>query len=709
MSSPPRSIPRKELYPRVTSIGFNVKIDLAINIKEPRTSENIAKYLTNLIRETMPGWCTKGIKNISYLASDSVTSVCVASEQNYFNKLGAICKEIFSGMSAEIGEEAIVAMDIEMSKKIVGIFKQYERSNPSFIHKFRLDIVENPVIRQPSPLPGMIPPSMMIPSIQASPSAGSYLNLAPITNALDSSNFRPIADFAPLPAIQTTPSTPGSRTPTTTDCAAPRKRQADEERTPRPAKASKCLEYESPKEPQKNPWDLKPNHLEELKSFLKNPKPWNQPTKFRDMRPDEKPANYYNKKKSAENQHPAIAIAMTNLVPSIARRAECQSSILTVDIAEDHRVNIRKLVGYFHCNETEGIYTLLQWTNMNSLYYGLKASAPFKKSFNAIEIHRRIMAIEGAVVEIANYLEEAICEGHSTLRSMAPIDLTSAYTVLEANNSANPGTKTPAMEHILKIVPLAEFSRFETTLSELVFQLKVSRAQALTRNCPFLTELGWGVGLLAMLYSLLGPLKRLDDEVEANNVLVTVMACIDRRTSAYIKDLEPALLYGSRLTTYTIFIRELCNKFNFLKPTPANLAGKFHEIDSSGRILKADGIPASLGMLKPPTGRENWLLPMPTEFWAVVPDSGAEAICQSMINDEQRLINDMLSDLGISDSPLIAHANAGNARVKALLQADLPGLNLTSVLPPSASLPTAWFEPEVVFALGESPPDSMKE
>lgn len=708
MSSSPQSVDRKMRYPRVSRIGFYVKNPTS---QQPQTSQEIANHITKSIRGTMMKWSNKGVKNILYLPTPSITAICVCSNQKYFNVLANVCKDMFSDLSSEIGQDAIVMLDIEISKRVVEMFKKQEVANQSSIHKFSLDIVENPEIRQPSPLPGMSLPVQM-----PSPPATSYFNLAPLASL----SSRPITNFTPLPAIHLTPTTPNFTTSfasnftsnllgltaiNASDCAAPKKRQADDvERGP--SKATKRLDYESPKQPRENPWDLKPNHLDEVKSFLSKSKPWNQPTKYRDILPEEKPTTHHNKKKAAENKHPAVILAATGFIPRIVRRDDGLSTILSLEISDNHRSKLRNLASYFNCAETGGVFTLLQWTNMNSLCYSLKAATPFKKSFNAIEIHRRLMKIEGAVEDIANYLEAAICEGRSTLRSVAPMDLVGAYTVLKFN--APSATKTPAMELILEIIPSDDFSKFETTLHELASQLKECRAKALTRHCPFLNELGWGVGLLAMLYSMLGPLQHLDEEVEAENVLSMIMAFVNRRNDAYIKDLELALLYGSRLTTFTTYIREICYKFNALKPTPPDLAGKFHDVDSSGRILKADGLPASMGMLKPPAGRENWLLPFPIEFWATVPDPQAEAICQSMVDDEQRLIDTMLSDLGITNSPLIAHMHAGNARIKALLQADRPGLNLTSVLPPSASLPTAWFEPDVVFALADES-DSMVE
>ena len=700
MSLLPRPAKRSARYPRVSRIGFYVKNPTTT--QESTSSREIASHLTKTIRGTMEKWSGKGVRSIHYLPAQTITAIlCVFSEQKYFNSMMPVFKDMFSDLSAEIGEDAVLTIDIEISKKVVEMFKNYETHNKGAIHDFVVEIVENPEIRQPSPLPGMIRPN-------PSPRTTSQFSLAPLTH----SNFKPINEFKPLPAIVLSPASPNP-TPnlldlaprSASDCAAPRKRPADEVEYG-PSKATKRLDYESPKEPRENPWDLKSNHLEDLIKFLCKAKPWNQPLKYRDILPGEKPTSHHNKKKADENKHSDIAIAMTNIIPRISRRFDGLSTILSLEISDQHRSTLKKLIGYFHCTETGGVFTTLQWPNMNSLCYSLKAVAPFKKSFNAIEIHRRTMNIEEAVEGIAHYLESAICEGRSTLRSVAPMDLVNAYTVLKHN--APVATKTPAMELILEIIPLDDFSKFETTLHELASQLKECRAQALTRHCPFLNELGWGAGLLAMLYSVLGPLKHLDTEMEAENVLSTVMAFVNRRNDTYIKDLEPALLYGSRLTAFTTEIHNLCNKFNALKPTPPDLAGKFHDVDSNGRILKADGLPASMGMLKPPAGRENWLLPIPAEFLDTVPDPQTEAICQSMVSDEQRLIDAMLSDLGITNSPLIAHMHAGNARIKALLQADRPGLNLTSVLPPSASLPTAWFEPDVVFALADES-DSMVE
>lgn len=709
MESMSKAAAKAVRYPRSSKAGFYVKTPPTIS-----TPDEIANHLTKSIRSTMPKWSNKNIKGIEYFPNakitmhGAITAICVSSDQKYFNIMSAICKDMFSDLSATLGEDAIVAMDFEESKSIVHMFK----SQKSSIHKFSIEITENPQIRQPSPLPGM-PPLNNMASMAACLPAMSYYDPASFPNfmalqgiaALSSiaalPNFTGLPginnlNFTPLPSINsgfnTTPNTPPP-TNSAVECAAPRKRQAEEVDADKPDKAAKrSLSYEPPE----NPWELKPNHLENLKNFITNTKLWNDPVKYREMLPGEEHGMYYTDKKAAENKHPAIATAMANLIPPIARRTACQSSILIADLSGDHRSKIRDIFARLHCKGWNGVYALLQWPNMNYLYYNFDTARPYQQSLNAIEVHRRIMAIEGAVVEMAAYLQSAICEGRSTLRNVAPKDLSDAYTILASQVT---DTQTPAMELLLKITPSVE-SGLETTpspITELLLQLKGTRSQALTRHCPFLTELGWGVGLMAMLYSLLESFKRLDEEEEAQTILLAVMGFIDTRSCVYLKDLEPALLYGARLTAYATSVRELCDKFNALKPTPPNL-GRFHELDIKGRILKSDGKAVPLGLQNVPAGRETWLLPFPVECSTIVPDPDAEALCSKVVADEQRLITAMLSDLGIDPNPpLIAYMHAGNAKVKSLLQADLPGLHLTRVLPPSASMPTAWFEPDVVF------------
>ena len=288
MSLLPRPAKRSARYPRVSRIGFYVKNPTTT--QESTSSREIASHLTKTIRGTMEKWSGKGVRSIHYLPAQTITAIlCVFSEQKYFNSMMPVFKDMFSDLSAEIGEDAVLTIDIEISKKVVEMFKNYETHNKGAIHDFVVEIVENPEIRQPSPLPGMIRPN-------PSPRTTSQFSLAPLTH----SNFKPINEFKPLPAIVLSPASPNP-TPnlldlaprSASDCAAPRKRPADEVEYG-PSKATKRLDYESPKEPRENPWDLKSNHLEDLIKFLCKAKPWNQPLKYRDILPGEKPTSHHN-------------------------------------------------------------------------------------------------------------------------------------------------------------------------------------------------------------------------------------------------------------------------------------------------------------------------------------------------------------------------------------------------------------------------------
>ena len=197
----------------------------------------------------------------------------------------------------------------------------------------------------------------------------------------------------------------------------------------------------------------------------------------------------------------------------------------------------------------------------------------------------------------------------------------------------------------------------------------------------------------------------LDDEIEAVQVLLSISQYIDKRAAVYCKDLESILHYGARLTQFTSDLQILCQSFKGLGQVPFTTAGRFHELNVGGRLLGPDGRVIQSGLDRAPVvGRENWILPFPVECLGIVPDPDAKRLCERLAEEDRvlicRMVDDLQAETGDSTVPaILAYTNAGHDFVKRTLQNDSFRLNLTSVLPPSASLLTAWYEPDVVFEI----------
>jgi hypothetical protein len=132
---------------------------------------------------------------------------------------------------------------------------------------------------------------------------------------------------------------------------------------------------------------------------------------------------------------------------------------------------------------------------------------------------------------------------------------------------------------------------------------------------------------------------------------MSLMAFIDRRAFVFSKDMEPALLYGARLTKYAMDVRELREKFNGLCKVPLTAAGKFHELDVKGRLICSDSMIIQLGLVAAPATIAARILPFPIECASLNTDCHLETTCPDLISEELQLINAMLTDLGSTPWP----------------------------------------------------------
>lgn len=483
-----------------------------------------------------------------------------------------------------------------------------------------------------------------------------------------------------------------------------------------------------------NPFKIRDNYREELKLFITCAKgnPWTIPKKFRDMQEGENIVEYIAQKREHELHFPDIVVAMIHMLPPIVRRNAAQTHLLLTELTESHRETLSKIFRTIQRRfaKWEGIYVLIQWATMaQQPRYDFKTSKPLCCStLNFLEAHRRILRMEEACAELTRYLAAVVASSPHTLRLLAPNHLADAHAILrdfrtqsnvpiDTPISAPTDTQTNAQTNahanaqanaqinpaqlIANLFPSnpSSSSTFQDNLS----WLKENRAEALTRHCQFFTELDWGIPLMAFFHSVLSSMMHLDDEFEASTVLMALMTFLDKRVHVYVKDMEPALVYGTRLTEHTRQLRILCHRFSCLG-NKAGLdfpsVGQFHDLDRSGRLRAADGRVIPLGVLNPPQGRENWLLPFPESCANITPDPNRETMAKEHALEERGLVDRMLADLDLlPNSKLIQHAEAGRNRVRRILAEDTHEKRLTAILPPSASMLDAWYRPDKIFSV----------
>ncbi len=318
--------------------------------------------------------------------------------------------------------------------------------------------------------------------------------------------------------------------------------------------------------------------------------------------------------------------------------------------------------------------------------------------------------MEEACAELLQCLSATVESTHKQLLLMSANNLRDAFHILISHADGGLGSgegfwsspgSAHAAEHIVKVSPSAATS--QSSFTENMEWLKNNRKESLTRHCPLLTELDWGIPLLGLLYSLLSPMGKLEDESEAQTVLATLMGFIDKRVYVYTRDIAPILLYGARLTQYTTNLQKLCHEFTCLGTkagVPFTKAGRFYKMDRDGRLLGSDGRIISNGLNTTTAGSEKWLLPFPLEYINIVPEPGLQDLSRIHAEEEMKLVTSMLDDLNLDQSAqILAYMDAGHARVKKLLAEDTSHFKFTRILPSSASTPDAWYDPNAVFAV----------
>ena len=440
-----------------------------------------------------------------------------------------------------------------------------------------------------------------------------------------------------------------------------------------------------------NPFKLKDNELSRYISCT-SCQPWTPPQKYREMKESDDAAKYLAHKKAYENKPPSIANIITSLSPPIIRRSNCQGHLLLAGFTKGHQETLSRLYSLIRSDgEWGGIYMLLQRNNMIHTRYDMDPTQ-HSISLNHVEAHRRILNMEKACADFTEYISETIEGAYACIRQLAMKPLADAYAVLKS-------------DHVQAAQRIAKFaSTAPSDFTDRAEWLKGNRTAALTRK-SILTELDWGLPLLGLFHSLSSSMDRLDEEKEAQMVLATITDFLDKRAMIYTKDVEPLVLYGIRLTEYTTQLQTLCRCFTGLgnKARVSLPRTGFHELDRDGRVLGPDGRAAPLGLHTVIPGRERWLIPFPIVDIPGV--TGAEELFIAHAKEEMDLVSAMLRDLKIKSPSILSYKKIGNERVKTLLSTDTFRLKNTSILPPSASMPSAWYQPDGIFAPVETDSD----
>lgn len=729
--------PKKAKTIRHTTIGMQV-----VFIDQTMSQEDQIAYLDREMRERKQYLEEQFIRECSFYqaAHDTVMVHFRASKQLYWNAWATIVNKAFDA------RRVIYVLNDGQVETIKKLFMERRKVNPTSIHTTTIQSPMMPVSMARMPVAQMPVPQMPVAQMMQMP-VNQFMHIpapiipAPIIpapshqvwnygapgshNVLQDSVYQlpgislfppapttlpAIQDFK-LPGLKSISPTPSNGSNPTFEVAESRKRDREIQDDDGSTQVTQAAQATEPPRPTKiqaeNPFQLKDNHEKQLTDFMHQAKPWNNPGRFRDIRADEQPSAYKYEKKVSERVPTAINQALILLVPSIVRRSRCKDllkldpSCQTSGLSESHVEILDKLFAQFHYNDWRGIYALLQRPNMSCTTYNFSTSKPLHRSLNFVEAHRRVIRMEQDVHRLASYLEASITAGHRALRSIAPNHLAAAYSILMHLNPTS-----TAMDRIFPILPSPPSAVIPQLTEELIW-LKTNRASALERHSPYLTELDWGLSWIATLHGLKPSMLRLDDELEAQSVLMSIMQYSDRRTTVYCKDIEHLLHYGGRLTRFTTDLQFLCQCFKGLGQVPFTTAGRFHELNVKGELVGPNGraIPSGLhGQSNQLPGREDWILPFPVECIDIVPDKDAQRLCEQLAEEDRLSISRMLVALagGIPISsvpPILTYTAAGHAFVKQALENDTFELNLTSVLPPSASLPAAWYEPDVVFKI----------
>ena len=217
------------------------------------------------------------------------------------------------------------------------------------------------------------------------------------------------------------------------------------------------------------------------------------------------------------------------------------------------------------------------------------------------------------------------------------------------------------------------------------------RAVAFGESYPVASELDWGLHLLAIYVHSGAEQPDVGAGGTGGSGLLEILRNDSKeRSRVYIKALEPKLLYGGKLTEYTKRVYSLAKAFQPLDPTapfPDNC--KLGDLLESGHMCGPDSKP-----IKP--SKHSAPIPFPSHCSSIKPTKVDELI-KKRRDKEDAMIAELMGTIGLSSSIVVDARKRAILEVANRLKTDSHLSNLTSVLSPSASLPSAVYQPEVLM------------
>ena len=523
-------------------------------------------------------------------------------------------------------------------------------------------------------------------------------------------------ETAPSPAAQASPAAPGPAAP-----AAPGPAEPSPAPGPIPGAAPGPSPGKPPSEAE-DPFALHPRREQQLRLFLQGHKgSWNPaPAKFRPRQPEEDTRTYVNDLRLHYNgMGPKIFSALNLFLPPVMKRNYFQehgAHVALSSMTQPHLQVLNKLYSLHHARLWRGIMALYPWCTLEWTKYNFLFSEGVDPSASLLEAHRRVLENERVCRDLTHYLADSISRTES-LCVFSKNHLKQAFAAISAGSGifgsgAGFWTKAPADLPAITVLLQSLAAHELTSLStEDTTWLAAHRLAAFTRHYTVATELDWGVQLVALACRVREHLEHLDEMTKAEFILTTFEGEIRERTTLYIKDMLPLLVYGGRLTRYVRDLHRLCtDHFSVLSnipgckgriPMPLNC--KLLQLDPGGKLIGPDGQPSLLGHfnIHVAEGEPRPALPFPEECCALQPDQALPLLARHRLEKEESRIAELVGahfDGDESQALTITRMRQGYKNALEWMANDSHEARATACLPPTASMPEALYCPERVFA-----------
>lgn len=411
-----------------------------------------------------------------------------------------------------------------------------------------------------------------------------------------------------------------------------------------------------------------------LKDYLTSRDFGKQEQAFREPHPGEAWADYYRERRThlgslIHDRSPWIIRAY--LLPA-SFRADTQCDLPVVkELIQWHKGG----------RDWSGLWTLVprQPILESSKYWIPEQPDPCA---SVLEVHRRIMRLEGACQDLADYIQKVTLDSY-TLRLLAPNEARAAYHILLAGCGLHGDIWTPAPRDSPAVSKLEKFINDPTS----PIAKAPSDLRDLSHTYPLLSELDWGLPLLAF-YHRSHPLR--PDSAEP--FLAALKEFVGRRRHVYAEALKPRLLYGARLTEYVQSVYLVAKAFQKINVSDIAFpeTSRLCLIHPRGYMMGPDKQPSQAGHTLFAPG-DAPPIPFPRSCLAVQPMPAQELaeLISNHRSEESRAVNELIHALGILSSPVVDARNRAIKLVDEALQADSHRESRTRFLQPTASMPAA--------------------